>query len=103
MQHSIDELRTLARRYLEETGVRAHALSRRILGDQSEKIISRLLEGHSCWIDKGELVSVWFLENWPLHAPWPEGVPKWSPKLYPRKRVKRPVPAPEKPQRSIGA
>jgi hypothetical protein len=82
MNHTITELRALARAYLDaHPKIGPTTLSRRINGAQhsragSEKFITRLLAGHSCLMEQGERASAWFHENWPPDAPWPDDVPR---------------------------
>jgi hypothetical protein len=76
LHHSINDVRVLARTYLEATGIGASTLSRKITGapnnhEGSQKLVPRLLAGKSCRAESLELASNWFQENWPSDVPWP--------------------------------
>ena len=79
MNHSPTDLRTLARAYLDATGMGVSTLSRKITGATNsrtgnEKLIRRVLAGHDCTMSRGEAAWSWFEANWPEGTPWPASV-----------------------------
>jgi hypothetical protein len=74
--YTVDQLRVLARAYIDATGIAPSALSRAITGAGNSRfgnsaVIPRLLAGKSCVMEHGEMASRWFEQNWPDDLPWP--------------------------------
>ncbi len=86
LHHSINDVRILARAYLEASPwLSARELSLEITSSAgrmnksggaiySDKLITRLLAGKSCYAENLELASNWFRDNWPPEVSWPEEV-----------------------------
>jgi hypothetical protein len=72
--YTVAELITLARVYIEATGVLVPRLSGAAFGNP--KTLARLFDGLDCYAQAAERASAWFDDNWPLHVPWPDGVPR---------------------------
>jgi hypothetical protein len=75
--HTADELRVLARAYIDGTGIAETSLSRTITNSAQPRagnsmLITRLLAGQSCGMKLGELASDWFDANWPTDVQWPD-------------------------------
>jgi len=74
-QHTGDELIKLTRDYLADSGVSKTRLGTEIAGNN--RLIIRPLRGDEIMLRSGELASIWYCEHWPLHLPWPAGVPRF--------------------------
>jgi hypothetical protein len=75
--HTADELRILARAYIEATGIAETSLSRTITNSDRPRagnsmLITRLLAGQSCGMKLGEMASDWFDTNWPADVERPD-------------------------------
>jgi hypothetical protein len=75
--HTADELRILARAYIDGTGIAETSLSRTITNSDRPRagnsmLITRLLAGQSCGMKLGETASDWFDANWPADVQWPD-------------------------------
>jgi hypothetical protein len=77
MMHSPDDLRRLTRIYAAATGLQPSTISRRALGPQNGKSLPRLLAGDGLRSRTIELLSVWYVQNWPRKAEWPKGVRRY--------------------------
>jgi hypothetical protein len=72
VNHTLDELRVLARAYLDATGMSLTRLSKTITGKpNNDKLIIGILAGHSCLTHHSEAASRYFRANWPVATPWP--------------------------------
>jgi hypothetical protein len=70
--YSTDELRILAKRYLEATGIAISTLG--IRAASNDKLFGRLLAGLDCTARSAERGSDWFDANWPDELPWPSEI-----------------------------
>ena len=72
VNHTLDEIRVLARVYLEATRMSPTRLSKTITGQKNnDKLIVSILGGSSCLSHYSEAASRYFRENWPDDVPWP--------------------------------
>jgi hypothetical protein len=72
VNHTLDEIRVLARVYVDATGIKETRLSKVITGNpNNDKLIGGILAGAQCWAVHAEAASRWFRENWPADVPWP--------------------------------
>jgi hypothetical protein len=80
MNHPIDDLRILARAYLEaRPGMAASSLSRIVSGvKNNDKLIARIIDGKGCTMALGERASRFFEDHWPDNTPWPSNVPRYN-------------------------
>lgn len=80
MNHSLDDLRILARAYLDASpGLLASKLSREVSGvKNNDKFIGRIIDGKGCTMTLGEKASQFFEDNWPDNVPWPSNVPRFN-------------------------
>lgn len=109
LHHSISDVRVLARDYLAAKPINAltgKPITKRELSLEitrsagrttySEKLIARLLAGHSCRAESLELASNWFQDNWPDDIPWPQSILRQAVvqlRQKPRGRPVEPCPA----------
>jgi hypothetical protein len=72
VNHTLDEIRVLARAYIDATGIKATRLSKIVTGKpNNDKLIISILAGNSCLTHHSEAASRWFRANWPKHERWP--------------------------------
>ena len=69
---SIDSLLKVARAYAAAEGVDLSTASWRALGDT--KKLAAMEQGADIQVRRFQRTMVWFSDNWPAEAEWPEGI-----------------------------
>lgn len=77
MVFSTAALRKLATAYMaHHRRVGARTLAERITGGSNNKLLLGILANSgTCNLTGAERATEWFLANWPVDLPWPDGVP----------------------------
>lgn len=77
--NQIAHLIRLADTYLDATGVKEVTLSHRVFGDS--KKLTAIRNGADITLGRFNAAIIWFMDNWPEGAAWPEGIPT-SPEIF---------------------
>ena len=69
---------SVARGYLDATGLKPKTLSHRVFGDA--KVLPELFDGgRTLTFTRAEAALQWFSDHWPANATWPAGVKRPPP------------------------